>query len=84
MKIQIMGGKVCLMCKGKTLLGVVKKLLKTKKIVDNAQQCFAFTPQANFPAHEGEGDGIKFRLPFKIFLTQGEENLQFSCQLSIF
>ena len=29
-KIQIMGGKVCLRCKGKTLLGVVNKLLKTK------------------------------------------------------
>ena len=28
-KIQIMGGKVCLRCKGKTLLGVVNKLLKT-------------------------------------------------------
>ena len=26
-KIQIMGGKVCLRCKGKTLLGVVNKLL---------------------------------------------------------
>ena len=29
-KIQIMDGKVCLRCKGKTLLGIVKKLLKTK------------------------------------------------------
>ena len=29
-KIQIMGRKVCLMCKGKTLLGVVNKLLKSK------------------------------------------------------
>ena len=29
-KIQIMGGKVCLRCKGKTLLGVVNKRLKTK------------------------------------------------------
>ena len=29
-KIQIMGGKVCLRCKGKTLLGIVTKLLKTK------------------------------------------------------
>ena len=29
-KIQIMGGKVCLRCKGKILLGVVNKLLKTK------------------------------------------------------
>ena len=51
MKIQIMGGKVCLMCKGKTFLGVVNKLLKIKKFVDNAQQCFAFTPQANFNDH---------------------------------
>ena len=29
-KIQIMGGEVCLRCKGKTLRGVVNKLLKTK------------------------------------------------------
>ena len=29
-KIQAMGGKVCLMCKGKTLLDVVNKLLITK------------------------------------------------------
>ena len=28
-KIQIMGGKVCLRCEGKTLLGIVSKLLKT-------------------------------------------------------
>ena len=28
-KIQIMGRKICLRCKGKTLLGVVNKLLKT-------------------------------------------------------
>ena len=31
-KIQIMGTKVCLRCKGKTLLGVVNKLLKTKSL----------------------------------------------------
>jgi hypothetical protein len=42
---------------------------ENKKFVDNAQQCFAFTPQVNFPANnlnitEGEGDGIKYRLPF--------------------
>ena len=29
-KILIMGGKVCLRCKGKTFLGVVKKFLNTK------------------------------------------------------
>ena len=32
-QIQIMGGKVCLRCKGKTLLGVVNKLLKTKSLL---------------------------------------------------
>jgi hypothetical protein len=51
-----------------------------QKFVINAQQCFAFTPQANFPTHElnfylvqkfaqGEGDRITTRLPFKIFST---------------
>ena len=42
-----------------------------------AGQCFAFTLQENFTSHnlnfylkgEGEGDGIKSRLPFKIFST---------------
>ena len=32
-KIQIMGGKICLRCKGKTLLGIVNKLLKTKRLL---------------------------------------------------
>jgi hypothetical protein len=32
-KIQIMGGKVCLRCIGKTLLGVANKFLKTKKLL---------------------------------------------------
>ena len=46
----------------------------SQKYIDNAQQCLAFTSQANFPAHIlnfhwGEGDGIKFRIPFKIFYT---------------
>ena len=30
---QIMGGKVCLRCKGKKLLGIVNKLLKTKSLL---------------------------------------------------
>ena len=50
LKIQIMGGKVCLRCKGKTLLGVVNKFLK-KKFVDITQQCFALLPQVNFPTN---------------------------------
>ena len=32
-KIQIMDGKVCLRCKGKTLLGIVNKLLKKKRLL---------------------------------------------------
>ena len=42
-KIQIMSGEVGLRCKGKTLLGVINKLLKT-------QQCFPLLPQINFLA----------------------------------
>ena len=66
-----MGGKVCLRFKGKTLLGVVNKLLETKNFVDNTQQYFDFAPQANFPAHNlnFQGDGIESRLPFTIFST---------------
>ena len=50
-KIQIMGGKVCLMCKGKTLLGIVNKPLKTKSLLTSPSICFAFSPQVNFPAN---------------------------------
>ena len=32
-KIQILGGKVCLRCRGKILMGVVNKLLKTKSLL---------------------------------------------------
>ena len=41
-KTQIMGGKVCLRCKGKTLLGVVNQLLKAKSLLtlpSNAMFC---------------------------------------------
>ena len=36
-KIQIMGGKVCLRCKGKYCWALSKKLLKTKQFVDITQ-----------------------------------------------
>ena len=56
-KIQnIMGGKVCLRCKGKTLLGIVNKLFIYKKMLTTI-----------WIFDEGEGDVIKFKLPFKIF-----------------
>ena len=48
-KIQIMGGKVCLRCKGKTLH--CQQTFGNKKFVDITQQCFALLPQANFPAN---------------------------------
>jgi hypothetical protein len=41
MKIQTMGRKVCLMCKGKTLLGLVNKNIENKKFVVITQHCFA-------------------------------------------
>ena len=44
-KIQINGGKVCLRCKAKDCWAFC-----FQKFVDNVQQCFAFTPQENFPA----------------------------------
>ena len=66
-KIQIIGGKVCLRCKGKILLGVVNKLLKTTPsnvLLFHFKQTFLpiiwiFT----------EGDRIGSRLPFNIFST---------------
>ena len=55
MKTQILGKKVWLKCKGKTLLGLVNKL-------------FAF-PLIVWIFKEGEGDGIESRLSFKTFST---------------
>ena len=50
-KIQIIGKKIFLRCKGNTLLGAINKLLKRKRFVDITQQCFAL-PQVNFPAND--------------------------------
>ena len=49
-KIQIVGGKICLKCKGKTLLGDVSNFFLFSKFFYNAQQCFALLPQVNSPA----------------------------------
>ena len=50
-KIQIIGGKVCVRCEGKTLLGIVNKLLKTKCLSTSPLQCFALLPEINFPTN---------------------------------
>jgi hypothetical protein len=42
-RIQIMGGrKVCLRCKGKTLLGVVNKHLKTKGLLTSPSNALPY------------------------------------------
>ena len=48
-KIQIMGGKVYLTCKGKTFAGCCQQTFENKKFVDNTQQCFAFISQTFLP-----------------------------------
>ena len=45
-KIQILGGKVCLRRKGKTLLDIVNKLWKTKSLLTSPSNVL---PQVNFP-----------------------------------
>ena len=42
-KIQITGGKVCLRHKGKTLLGFVNKLLKTKSLLTSPSNVLPYT-----------------------------------------
>ena len=42
-KIQILGGKVCLRCKGKTLLGVVNKLLNTKSLLTSPSNVLPYS-----------------------------------------
>jgi len=41
-KIQFMGGKFCLRCKGKTLLGVANKLLKTKSLLTSSSNVLPY------------------------------------------
>ena len=64
-KIQIMGGKVCLRCKGKTLLGGVDKLLRTKTLLTLTNNVLSYYLKLTFPPIIWiftEGDGIEPRL----------------------
>ena len=74
-KIQIIGGKVCLRCKGKTLLSVVNKLFVFKSLLTmHINVLLLHLKQTFLPIiwiyTEGEGNGIESRLPFKVFLLQ--------------
>ena len=71
-KIQIMGGKVSLSCKGKTLLGVVNKLLKTKSLLTSPSNVLPYYLKETFPSMiwiftKVEGDGINKLFVFKGF-----------------
>ena len=48
-KTQIMGGKICLRYKGKTLLGVVNKLLKTKSLLTTPINVLPLHLKETFP-----------------------------------
>ena len=41
-KIQIMSGKVCLSCKGETMLGIVNKLLKTISLLTSSSNVLPY------------------------------------------
>ena len=74
LKIQIMGRKVCLKCKDKTLLGDVNKLFVFKALLTTPSNVLPLHLKQIFPPMiwiftEGEGDRIESRLPFKIFST---------------
>ena len=74
MKIQIIGGKVCLWCKDKILQGLVDKLLKTKSLLTTPSNVLSLNLAQTLPFiicifTEGEGDRIGPRLPFKVFFT---------------
>ena len=73
-KIQIMGGKVYLRCKGKTLLGIVKNFLFSKVFWQHPAMFYLHaSSKISLPIiwifTEGEGDGIESMLLFKIFST---------------
>ena len=67
MKIQIIDGKVCLLWKGKTLLGICQQTFENKKFIEITQQYLYYYLKENFlPIISiftlGKGNGIDFRL----------------------
>ena len=50
-KIQIMGGKVSLRCKGKTLLGVVNKILNTRSLLTSPSNILCLIPLSKLSCH---------------------------------
>ena len=50
-KILIMSGKVCFEVIMQKIAGCCQQTFCLQMFVDKARQCFAFTPQANFPTN---------------------------------
>ena len=66
LKIQIMGRKVCLRCKSKTLLGIVNKLFVFKSLLTTSSNVLPLhlsRPWFEFSLKVKEGDRIQSRLP---------------------
>ena len=68
-KIQIMGGKVCLRFKGKTLLSIVNKLLKTKSLLTSPNNVL---PYLKFGFSEKATKFVKDCVNFCVLLKQSE------------
>ena len=71
--IQIFGGKICFDYQGKTLLGVVNKLLITKRLLTSPSNVFPYYLKSTILPiiiifTEEEGDEIESKLLFKNFL----------------
>jgi hypothetical protein len=49
-KLQTMGGKVCLRYKGKRFLGIVNKLLKSKSVLTSPSKVLPYYHQKPFPS----------------------------------
>ena len=72
-----MVGKVSLSCKGKALLGVINKLLKTKSLLSSPSNVLPCYLKETFPPMIWiftEGDRIKSRLPFEIISALKEKD----------
>ena len=78
-KIQVMGGKVYLRSKGKTLLGDVNNLFVFKSVLTTSSNVLPLLLKQTFS--DGEGDGIESRVPFKIFSTLQYDNSGMFIQL---
>jgi hypothetical protein len=77
-----MGRKVWFRNKGETLLEVVIKFFVFKSLLTTPGNVLPLHPKQIFPPiiwifTKGKGDGIEFRLPFKIFSTYIRNILKF-------